>query len=567
MKIKIALLALSSVMSFVQADLKDYWIYPGTSLEQCWNELSNNSTELKANHPLLLATLNFDTYYNCTSREDLEKYKAELTNYTADSFAKDENIRIIKWILLHKATFPKKTTKFPMGITFPFEQEKPLSCDFHTNPCFLNGGGFGAVYSSSDEKYVIKISGTEKSSGKAQNEALREAFNPLISHSDFFTQYIRAFVIKYYGEYEYKHPDGKVVFSGSVFERIKGANFLDYNAKMPTVHCRLLAQAAAGMAMIHEAGCINLDIKPQNMMVNEDGTQLKLIDFDTLVSLIKGFSEIPRTTSVYSAPEGKISPASDVFALGVTILQKAVPFSNELILANERRLIDGDFETEYPYETFVCRVFNNFYLEKTYNEGNKLFVRKPISSKIAFAYAGLNGFKNPAASVFIGCLLQDCLAYEPEKRPSAAQVAEILQIFSAYLEELEEHPETMCPDEEHPKPMCPEYDTVKAMAVKDCPKEIPMALRILLFSPDKEMRGKACDAIFKLVDADSSYIDTPSYGMALLLTKDETFESWAKKHTQALQQFKDRVYIYGDVRPEGRDMPVSKEIYEKVSSM
>jgi eukaryotic-like serine/threonine-protein kinase len=74
------------------------------------------------------------------------------------------------------------------------------------------------------------------------------------------------------------------------------------------------------LAYLHEMGFVHGRLKPSNIMVVDD--QLKLS-----VENIRGSSAIPKppqTLEIYDAPEsglGKVTPASDVWALGVTLVE------------------------------------------------------------------------------------------------------------------------------------------------------------------------------------------------------------------------------------------------------
>lgn len=114
------------------------------------------------------------------------------------------------------------------------------------------------------------------------------------------------------------------------------------------------------------------------------------------------------------------------------------------------------------------------------------------------------------------------------------------------------------------------------MAIQDCPKSIPIALRKMLFDTNPKIQQKAALIIKNLVKSDPSYKGTPSYGLTLLVLRkqnnsnsmsknlgEQSFESWAKENPQALQQLKQRVYVLSDQTPGNeQDMPVSKEIYD-----
>jgi len=96
----------------------------------------------------------------------------------------------------------------------------------------------------------------------------------------------------------------------------------------PIIESRALAylkQIASGMAYAHAKGVIHRDIKPANILVGGDGS-MKITDFGIArISDSEGFTRTGTRmgTVVYMSPEQiadskHVSPASDVFSLGVT---------------------------------------------------------------------------------------------------------------------------------------------------------------------------------------------------------------------------------------------------------
>lgn len=226
------------------------------------------------------------------------------------------------------------------------------------------------------------------------------------------------------------------------------------------------------------------------------------------------------------------------------------------------------------------------------------------------ASGGYAGAFNDEELVFIKKFIKDCIAFEPRDRISAAQVSEILQVFGSYLEAKEKYFENLKTKEEYfeellepsartvmrkvpgkrevvidqieslerlkkrsemiavSSPECPNYDEVKAMAMKDRPKGIPIRLQKRLFRPDRRSSNDARNTIKRLVMVDASYKNTPSYFMCLFLCEDEKAkddrERFAAEYPQVVQELKNRIYVYGN-RPEvSQDMPVSKDLYDKI---
>jgi len=92
----------------------------------------------------------------------------------------------------------------------------------------------------------------------------------------------------------------------------------------------LIAQAAAALSVVHEAGLLHRDLKPQNLIRRWDG-QAVLIDFGSARQLLP---DAVRTRTVvlthgyapleqYS-PDGRLVPGTDIYALAATAYQLIV---------------------------------------------------------------------------------------------------------------------------------------------------------------------------------------------------------------------------------------------------
>ncbi len=88
----------------------------------------------------------------------------------------------------------------------------------------------------------------------------------------------------------------------------------------------IIQQLGSALADVHARGIVHRDLKPENMILA--GDQIVIIDFGT-AGLKSAENELAATTLMsgsfhYMAPErltGHYSPASDVFSLGVIILE------------------------------------------------------------------------------------------------------------------------------------------------------------------------------------------------------------------------------------------------------
>jgi serine/threonine protein kinase len=90
----------------------------------------------------------------------------------------------------------------------------------------------------------------------------------------------------------------------------------------------LMIQICAGVGYAHRAGLIHCDLKPQNVLITADG-RAKITDFGIARALATisadEQADIVWGSPIYFAPEqaagGPPSPASDVYALGITLFE------------------------------------------------------------------------------------------------------------------------------------------------------------------------------------------------------------------------------------------------------
>ena len=106
-----------------------------------------------------------------------------------------------------------------------------------------------------------------------------------------------------------------------LMELIEGRTLETVKFKGMVGYCKLYHAAAKGLSVMHEAGFVHADIKPNNIMLDQQG-MVKLIDFGqsckngTVKQRIQG-------TPDYIAPEQvkrqPITPKTDLFNLGATM--------------------------------------------------------------------------------------------------------------------------------------------------------------------------------------------------------------------------------------------------------
>jgi len=130
-----------------------------------------------------------------------------------------------------------------------------------------------------------------------------------------------------------------------VFEFVEGENLKDLVAHgaLPVRDALgLILQVGYALAFAHDRGLVHRDVKPQNVLLNEDG-QAKVTDFGIARSLdMQGVTQTGTVlgTSDYIAPEQargqKVDPKTDMYSLGVVLyelLTGEVPFHGDNFVA------------------------------------------------------------------------------------------------------------------------------------------------------------------------------------------------------------------------------------------
>jgi tRNA A-37 threonylcarbamoyl transferase component Bud32 len=132
-----------------------------------------------------------------------------------------------------------------------------------------------------------------------------------------------------------------------VFEHVQGENLKELvrrSGPLPAQRAVALGLAVAeGLAFAHAQGLVHRDVKPQNILLDEEG-EVKVTDFGIARSLDvdRGLTQAGTVlgTSEYISPEqaggGVVTPATDIYSLGIVLwelLTGAVPFSGDSFMA------------------------------------------------------------------------------------------------------------------------------------------------------------------------------------------------------------------------------------------
>jgi serine/threonine protein kinase, bacterial len=119
----------------------------------------------------------------------------------------------------------------------------------------------------------------------------------------------------------------------------------------PHAVAAVLAPVLSGLAVAHDAGLVHRDVKPENVLISDDG-DVKIADF----GLVRAVAEAKITstsvilgTAAYLSPEqvstGDASPRSDVYAVGILtyeLLTGSTPFSGDSALTVAYQRMDND---------------------------------------------------------------------------------------------------------------------------------------------------------------------------------------------------------------------------------
>jgi eukaryotic-like serine/threonine-protein kinase len=168
-----------------------------------------------------------------------------------------------------------------------------------------------------------------------------------------------------------------------VMEYVKGKTLKQYIQEFSPLSAarsvHIMKQLTAAIAHAHENGIIHRDIKPQNILMDEEGN-VKITDFGIATSL--GATSYTQTNSVigtvhYLSPEqarGSLSTMkSDIYALGIVfyeLLTGELPFSGESAVSIALKHLQAETPSVRSFDASIPQSVENIVLKATAKDAN-----------------------------------------------------------------------------------------------------------------------------------------------------------------------------------------------------
>ncbi|CAN5231110.1 protein kinase [soil metagenome] len=170
--------------------------------------------------------------------------------------------------------------------------------------------------------------------------------------------------------------DGKHAFL--VMELVEGGTLRELLRERgpmpPHAVTAVLRPLLSGLAVAHRAGLVHRDVKPENVLISDDG-DVKLADFGLVRAVAQAgitSTSVILGTAAYLSPEqvssGNAGPRSDVYSLGILtyeMLTGTTPFTGDTALAVAYQRMDQDVPAPSDEITGVPTQFDELVLRAT----------------------------------------------------------------------------------------------------------------------------------------------------------------------------------------------------------
>lgn len=170
--------------------------------------------------------------------------------------------------------------------------------------------------------------------------------------------------------------DGKHAFL--VMELVEGGTLRELLRERgpmpPHAVAAVLRPLLSGLAVAHRAGLVHRDVKPENVLISDDG-DVKLADFGLVRAVAQAgitSTSVILGTAAYLSPEqvssGNAGPRSDVYSLGILtyeMLTGTTPFTGDTALAVAYQRMDQDVPAPSDEITGVPPQFDELVLRAT----------------------------------------------------------------------------------------------------------------------------------------------------------------------------------------------------------
>jgi serine/threonine-protein kinase len=171
-----------------------------------------------------------------------------------------------------------------------------------------------------------------------------------------------------------------------VMELIAGGTLRELLAERgpmpPHAVAAVLHPVLGGLAAAHRAGLVHRDVKPENVLISDDG-DVKIADFGLVRAVAAAgitSASVILGTAAYLSPEqvrdGNATPRSDVYALGVMayeLLTGQTPFSGDSALSVAYQRLDTDVPPPSAVIDGVPRQFDELVRRATARESADRF--------------------------------------------------------------------------------------------------------------------------------------------------------------------------------------------------